>query len=152
MSIVMQRNFALSETVCPHIYARWGESSWKFVDERLQATMDVVRNEILCVPLIVNTYAYGGLFRERGVRCNICAEIQKYTTKNLTYQSAHLFGKGIDFSSTKMTADEMRAKIIEMQDKLPYKIRLEDKSIAPTWVHLDVLVDPTQKEKVYVFR
>ena len=51
-------------------------------------------------------------------------------------------GKAIDFDVKGMTADEVREWLIENEDLLPYKIRLEHKinktGKTITWVHMDV--------------
>lgn len=142
------KNIVTKELVCPHIYAKYGDKSIKFFRHELLETLDVVRNEIICAPLIINNKTY----TQRGLRCNICELCASKTKAGKLYMSAHSLAAGVDFSSPKYTANQMRDMIIKNQDKLPYKIRLESPLDAPTWVHMDVLCEADQKDKIYVFR
>ena len=79
--------------------------------------MDEIR-EILNVPLICNDWEEGGSRNNCGFRdlnCTIGAA-----------RSAHKEGMAADLISNRMTAEEMRTKILENQDALSYPIRLED--------------------------
>ena len=142
------KNITVKELVCPHVYAKYGEGSIKFLRKEALETLDVIRNDIVCAPLLINTKT----LTQRGLRCNICELCANKTKANKMYLTAHSFGAGFDISSPKYSADELRDLIIKNQDKLPYKIRLESSIDAPTWVHFDVLCEPDQKDKVYIFR
>jgi hypothetical protein len=52
-----------------------------------------------------------------------------------------------DLISTKMSAEEMRKKIIANKDKLSYPIRIEDDV---TWLHVDVR--NTKNDSIYLFK
>lgn len=142
------KNITVKELVCPHVYAKYGERSIKFLRKEALETLDVIRNVIVCAPLLINTKT----LTQRGLRCNICELCATKTKANKMYLTAHSFGAGFDISSPKYSADELRDLIIKNQDKLPYKIRIESPIDAPTWVHFDVLCEPDQKDKVYIFR
>ena len=143
------KNISTKELVCPHVWNRYGEKSIKFFRKEALETLDVIRNVIVCAPLIINN---GSTLTQRGLRCNICDLVAKKTKAGKLYLTAHWFGAGFDISSPKYTANQLRDLILKNQDKLPYKIRIESPIDAPTWVHFDVLCDPNQKEKVYIFR
>ena len=143
------KNISTKELVCPHVYSKYGEKSIKFFRKEALETLDVIRNVIVCAPLIINN---GKNLTQRGLRCNICELVANKTKAGKMYLTAHSFGAGFDISSPKYTANQIREMIIKNQDKLPYKIRIEHEKDAPTWVHFDVLCDPEQKEKVYIFR
>ena len=68
---------------------------------------------------------------------------------NLISIQGNCFGKALDLVSSKMTAEEMRKKIIANKNKLPYPIRLED---GVTWLHFDVMCMANQTDKVYLFK
>lgn len=143
------KNISTKELVCPHVYAKYGERSIKFMRKEILETIDIIRNVIICAPLIINN---GKTYTQRGLRCNICELCANKTKAGKMYLTAHSFGAGLDFSSPKYTADQLREMILANQDKLPYKIRMESGVDAPTWVHIDVLCEPEQKEKVYIFK
>ena len=133
--------FTVSELVCPHTFARFGERSWQFFDTNTLNTLLVLRREILRVPLIINN----GEHTQRGLRCNLCSIVKGQKKQ---YLSAHLMGKGFDVVSTEVTAQEMRDKIFENADKLPVPIRIED---GVSWLHFDTFDPSNGKNKVTFF-
>lgn len=142
------KNISTKELVCPHVWNKYGERSVKFLRKELLETMDVIRNVIVCAPIVINTKT----LTQRGLRCNICELCANKTKAGKMYLTAHSFGAALDFSSGKYNANQLRELILKNQDKLPHKIRMESPIDAPTWVHIDVLCEPDQKEKVYIFR
>lgn len=139
--------FKIQELVCPDVYRKFGEQAWMFIDERLIDTLDIVREKILCSPMIVNNWNAGGSYTQRGLRCNICQLVKSKTDISRLYLSAHNFGKAVDATVQGMTAEEARHLIIKNQILLPYPIRLED---GVSWLHLDVY--DSDKGKVYLFK
>lgn len=143
----MSTYFNIKELVCPDIYNNFGEQSWMFIDNKLIETLDIVREKILCRPMVINNWASGGGYTQRGLRCNICQLVKSKTDIGRIYMSAHNFGKAIDATVQGMTAEEARNLIIKNQVLLPYPIRLEDNV---SWLHLDVY--DMNKGKVYLFK
>lgn len=133
--------FDVSELVCSHTLARFGELSWQFFDTNTLHTLLVLRAEILRVPMTINA----GDSTQRGLRCNICGIVKGQKKQ---YLSAHLMGKGFDVVSNEMTAQEMRDKIFENADKLPVPIRIED---GVSWLHFDTFDPSNGKHKVTFF-
>lgn len=127
--------FKIQELVCPDVFKRFGENAWMFIDHRLIETLDIVREKILCKPIIVNNWSVGGSFTQRGLRCNMCQVVKSKSAENNLYLSAHTFGKAIDASIQGMTGEEARKLIIKNQILLPWPIRLEERV---SWLHLDV--------------
>lgn len=126
--------FKLKEVVCPHVLKKYSEAqAWSFLDPRALEVLYVLRFEILGVPLTINTS--DNRLTQRGLRCNCCDLVRTQTNKNNPYLSAHILGKGFDFDAKGMTAEEVRKKIIQLKEKLPYPIRLER---GVTWVHFDL--------------
>ncbi|MEG1574142.1 MAG: hypothetical protein RR293_07625 [Bacteroidales bacterium] len=124
--------FKIEELVCREVYNKFGEQAWMFVDNSLIETLEIIREKILCVPMIVNNWKSGGEFTERGLRCNLCKLV---STKTAPYMSAHILGKAMDFDAKGMTAEQARKLIKKNQILLPYPIRLEE---GVPWVHIDV--------------
>lgn len=133
--------FDVSELVCPHTFSRFGEKSWQFFDTATLATLLVLRSEILCVPMTINT----SQSTQRGFRCNLCSIVKGQKKQ---YLSAHLMGKGFDVVSNEMTAQEMRDKIFANADKLPVPIRIED---GVSWLHFDTFDPSNSKNKITFF-
>lgn len=133
--------FTVSELVCPHTFARFGEKSWQFFDTNTLNTLLVLRREILRVPLIINN----GEHTQRGLRCNLCSIVKGQKKQ---YLSAHIMGKGFDVVSSEMTAQEMRDKIFENAEKLPVPIRIED---GVSWLHFDTFDPSNGQNKVTFF-
>lgn len=140
----IKRYFALPELVGREVAAKYGEFAWSFLDSRL---LDVILwlREGLCVPLVCNTPA----LQQRGLRTNLSPLVQDKTKAGRLYLSAHCLGKGVDLSSGKMSAKDMRKWIRQNIDECPHAIRLEGDKSAPTWLHVDVL--NTTDNKLVIF-
>ena len=147
----LKKYFDIRELVSSKVYAFLGEHCWELFDTRLLETLLVLRENILKVPIVVNTWMSGGTLSQRGYRENICNIVAEKTKSNILYISAHTLGMAVDFSSPKMTAEEMRKLINENAIKLPHQIRLEDGKKAPTWVHIDVRTDDSKIKKITIF-
>ena len=130
----LKDKFLIKELVCQHTLAKHGEKSWQFLNTELLETLMVLRFEIFNVPMHINS---SSAF-QRGLRCNICPEIKKYTDKNQSFLSAHSTGSGVDVDFDGYSAEEARQHIKNNANKLPYPIRLE-KNV--TWVHIDIYND-----------
>ena len=141
----LSKYFKVKELVSNNVYQKYGESAWKFFDTEFLHTLLVLRRDILCVPLVCN----GGSSQQRGLRENTSPMVREKTESNKMYLSAHCLGKGCDLSSPKMTAEEMRKAIVLKASLLPYKVRIE-KDV--TWLHIDIMTAPDQKEKIYLFK
>lgn len=129
--------FNIKELVCPHVYDKHREYAWNFFDPRLLDTLFVIREKI-GKPIVVNNWAVGGDFSQRGLRCNICSIPKEKTALEKLYMSAHSQGMAVDFDVSGMRAEEVRKWIKDNQIFLPYPIRLEEDV---NWVHLDVRSD-----------
>ena len=138
----LSADFNVSELVCPHIYNKWKESSWQFLDTSFLETLLIIRRDILQLPMICNT----STLTQRGIRCNCC---QLVKDKTGPYISSHILGKAGDFTIIGLTSEEARQRIIANSHLLPHKIRLE--SNVP-WLHIDVLSQYGIHSKVYIFR
>lgn len=131
----LQKYFEIREFVCQHTFKAFGERSWQFLDDNLLETILIVRRDILQSGMTVNNYHKGGMYSQRGLRCNICQLVKDKTSKNQIYLSAHCNGAGIDFIPSGMIAEEARQRIKANASMLPYPVRLE-KNVS--WVHIDV--------------
>lgn len=128
--------FKLYELLPPSLYEN-EEEGWERFDERLLKTIDIIR-ELLGVPLIANSWKQGGTFTQRGLR--------EQNSKTGSPKSQHKLGRALDVVSSTMPAEEMRQKIAEHADELPYNIRIE---AGVSWLHVDVKEGNPQK--IYFF-
>lgn len=126
--------FDIRELVCRHVYSKFGEKAWDFIDKDLLAVLLAIRKGI-GKPITVNTWHMGGNLSQRGLRCNTCDLVLKNSKMNKLYLSAHIQGKAVDFDIRGMTANEVRRWISDNKDLIPCQIRLEN---GTSWVHLDV--------------
>ena len=88
------------------------------------------------------------LLFHRKTTTNLCDIVKEKTEDDIVYLSAHHLGIGGDLSSPEMTAEEMRQKIEEKQDLLPYPIRIE-KDV--NWLHIDCYDDIDDNNKITYF-
>ncbi len=138
--------FDIRELVSREVYNKEGENAWRFFDPRLLEVMLFIRED-LGKPISVNGWFFGKSFSQRGLRENTGSVVRKKTQDGKLYLSAHVFGQALDFDVKGMSAAEVRNKLVDMADRLPYSIRLEANV---NWVHLDVAVKEGQG-KVYIF-
>lgn len=148
MSKTIKDYFSAHELVPKDVYDKYGEGSWKFIDQSIIDCIMVVR-EGLGKPMTINNWFWGKQFSQRGLRPNTSPMVKG---KSGLYLSGHCFGKAVDFDVEGMTAVEVRAWIVANADKFPYKIRLERnmKGKPINWVHMDTMSDEGAP-KVYQF-
>lgn len=131
----LKQYFDIRELVCPHTFQRFGESSWQFFDYQFLENILILRRDVLQIPLVCNDWHKGGSFSQRGFRCNICQLVKDATANNRIYLTSHANGAGVDFVSSRMTAQEMRDKIKAEQDRFTVPFRVENKV---SWLHFDI--------------
>lgn len=135
--------FDLPELVCEHVYEKYGNFAWNFLDPRLIVTINTIRDRI-GKAIFVNDWQIHGNLSQRGLRCPEC-EIVKGKTE--LYMSAHCLGKGVDFECQGLVAQEVREWLKLHQNWWPYMMRLE-KDVS--WIHLD-LYENDKGLKIYEF-
>lgn len=130
--------FKIYELVDEQVYNKYGEFAWNFFRSELLETLLFIR-QYFDKPIIINNWKKGGKFSQRGYRSNLSYMVKD--KKNL-YCSAHCLGAGVDFDIKDYSALEVREILLQIQDKLPHPIRLED---GVNWVHLDVYNNTDKK-------
>lgn len=139
--------FKAKDLVCPDVYKKWGERAWMFLDPRLIDNLLYIRQG-LAKPVIANTWGDGGIYTQRGLRCNCCSLVANKTKAGTLYMSAHMQGMAVDFDVKGMKAEEVRTWIKQHAATLPHPCRLEN---GTSWVHMDVRVDTSNPEKLQAF-
>lgn len=166
--------FELYELVCPHVFYRFGELAWQFLDPRQLKMMDWTRKKL--GPVYVNNWHEpeninsdyikyikersiaglpiieedvpkppSGLLDERGLRCNLCDLVKTKTKSGTVYVSPHILGMADDFVVQGRLAEETRQFLLKNRNNIPFPIRLE-KNVS--WVHMDC---EETGEKVHLF-
>lgn len=142
--------FDIEELVCDHILARWTdnpERCWDFLDTGFLAVLLILRRDIIQKPMYCNNHKRGQ--HQRGIRCNMCEMVKE---KDYPYMSAHVLGKGADFSVEGITNvrgyDYLRKKIRLATGFFPVPIRME---AGVSWLHIDVMPTP-DGQSIYEFR
>ena len=147
--------FRIEEIVSPQCFSKYKKHGDYFFlsrfDPRLLETMLVIRTT-LKRSITVNDWIWGGRFDERGLRDTSTPMVKNRAIKSDPWLSAHVLGKAFDFDVKGMTAKEVREWLVNNQEILPHRIRLENlmKGNPISWVHLDVCDDP-KNPKVYLF-
>ena len=141
--MLISKYFTIEELVDKETFSLLGNQAAKLIDERLIKTIDRIR-EILDVPLICNNWHWGGSRDQCGFR----TKKSKVGSEN----SYHKLGLAVDLISTKMNAKEMREKILQNENMLPYPIRIEkwDDSGEINWLHVDL--GNNSCNKIYFFK
>ena len=142
----LKKNFDIRELVCPHCYDRFGDNSWQFLSTELLSTLYVLRYIIFNLPITINTWKDGGVFSQRGLRCNIC-DIP--SSKKNIYLSAHCLGNAIDFDVKGYSAEQARNIIKNNISKFNYPIRME---LDTNWVHVDCYQPYNSQESLVEFK
>lgn len=137
----LSKYFQVKELVCPHIYKKFGEKSWQFLQTNYLHALLILRTDILNAPMTCNT----STMTQRGMRCNMCELVK---SKKDAYISSHILGKAGDFDVKGMSAEQARQKILANAKKLPCKCRIE---ADVNWLHFDTMYHD-KTEKVYVFK
>lgn len=125
MTQTLTKNFKLQEFVSQSIWEKWGEKAIWFIDKRIVLSAQALRDN-LGVPLTINSWSYGGDRQESGLRVEGMTNWRPF--------SQHSFGRAIDIVSSRMTADEMRAHIIQNREKYPFITAIE---LNVSWLHID---------------
>lgn len=147
MNNLIRAYFKAQDFFCPDVYRRFGDKAWGFLDPRMLDNLAYIRTG-LAKPITANTWAQGGAYSQRGLRCNCCSLVANKTKAGALYVSAHMQGMAVDFDVKGMKAEEVRAWIKQHAATLPHPCRLEN---GTSWVHMDVRVDTSNPEKLQTF-
>lgn len=145
----IKKYFDIEELVCDHMLERWKddpERCWDFLDTNFLAVLLILRRDIIQRPMYCNNHKRGQ--HQRGIRCNMCEMVKE---KTQPYLSAHVLGKGADFSIEGIAGvramDYQRKKIHLAIGYYPVPIRME---AGVSWLHIDVMPTPNG-QKIYEF-
>lgn len=123
-------HFDLREFVPKATHDRWGDKSLRFIDPRLFAIAQALRDEY--GPLEINDWHLGGGHQLRGYRPPDCTTGGK--------ESAHKRGMAIDVQFDEETPAQVYAAILANKSKWTAMgvTTMEDVNDTPTWLHIAV--------------
>lgn len=142
----IKQYFDIEELVCNHVLERWGEDAWQFLDTIFLANLLRLRRDVIQRPMYCNNHKKG--VYQRGLRCNLCELVKE---KDRPYLSAHVLGKGADFSIEGVVdardMEYMRKRVRLLPGAFISPIRMEKNT---SWLHFDVMPNP-YGQKIYEF-
>lgn len=141
----VKKYFALRELVCRHVFDKYGETAWQFLQYDYLYLLLILREDILKKPMVVNNWGLGGSYSQRGLRCNICQIPSDKTKAGKPYMSAHCMGCAVDCTVSGMTAEEARQLIKANLDKIPFNLRMEE---GVSWLHVDTYDNGTETKLI----
>lgn len=127
----MSKHFEIHQLVPANVFARFAERSWWFIDPKLVAVLDALRDD-LGVPVVINDWYTGGRFQNSGFRA-------PNTTVGAA-MSQHRFGRAADVKALAMKPDAvLRALNLNKEKYLALGLTtIENLEHTPTWLHIDV--------------
>jgi len=132
--------FKIQELVDKQTYEKYGEGAWMHFNPVALKTIDGIR-EYFGKPIIVNNWNTGGSMDSRGFRSPIDNTGSKW--------GFHYKGNAFEFTIQGMTADDVRAVIIQHQNEEPF-CEITAMEINITWIHIDFR--NINNEKIYLFK
>jgi hypothetical protein len=126
----VSEHFILEEFINPDTFKREKDNGLSLIDKKLFDIAEFIRVD-LGVPITINDWHTGGQYHESGLR-------DKNSTTGAKL-SQHKLGKAIDVKAKGYGGAEWYDYVKKNAKKL-YDLgvrRIEDKSIATTWLHID---------------
>jgi hypothetical protein len=119
-------HFIVQEFVPPDVYARFGDGSSIFIDDRLIAFAEKLRR-VLDKPIVINNWHNKGAYSNSGLRSFSCPEGALF--------SDHKFGKAIDIKVANMSGPEVADFLEKHWADYNFLITSIEKG-TPSWTHV----------------
>lgn len=141
------RYFDIKELVSPKVYEKFGEFAWRFFDENILMELDYIRKE-WGSSININDWAWGGIFKESGLRSNVDSIVVQ---KTYPYLSGHVLGKGFDMRPKNGQHTEFYNFLWNLLQtgRLKRFKRMENIKYTPGWAHIDALRTDSGKPEIF---
>jgi len=120
------KSFKIHEFVPKHIYEKFGEKAWRFIDAGLIHTFDTIKKRFPKGSITINNYFWGGKREWSGLR----TPVSPYYSET----SIHTFGGAGDAVFSAYDTEEIRQDIINNPELYPYVKGIE---MGISWLHVD---------------
>jgi len=121
------KSFKIHEFVPKHIFDKFGEKAWRFINPKLIKTFDTIKERFPNGSVTINNYYWGGNRHWSGLRTP--------TSPHYSETSIHSLGGAGDAVFSDYTAEEVRQDIIDNPEVYPYVKGIE---MEISWLHVDV--------------
>jgi len=118
--------FKVHEFVPEHMYKRYGEKAWRFIQPGLIRIYDTLKERFPNGTITINNYAYGGNRYWSGLRT---PESPYYSETSI-----HSFGGGGDSKFSAYAEEDVRQDIIDNPEIYPDVKGIE---MGISWLHVD---------------
>jgi len=134
---MVSKYFEIYELVPEHIYNKFGDKAWWFIDPKLIKTLDKLKEIFNKGTIVINDYHWNGKRNWSGLRVAGCPYYSE--------TSQHSFGRATDCIFSAYSAEEVRDFIIFNPNKFPEVKGIE---LDVSWLHIDV----RNSDKVILFK
>ena len=142
----IESNFFVYEFVAPEIWAKWGLSAIRYIQESIIRASQLLRDKT-GLPITICNYKQGGTYKDSGTRilesyermCGINEGLERY----LATYSMHIFCGAGDLKIGDLTSHEMADVVFENEKELMEigirRIENPDKTKGKNrdWLHMD---------------
>lgn len=125
--MMRSKHFMIQELVPKHVFAKRGTKAWKYIDERLIASIDTLKEHFSTGSMTINNWYWNGDRHWSGLRTPDSPDYNE--------TSMHSMGKAVDCIFSDYTAEEVRLYILSNKGFFPYIKGMED---TVSWLHIDV--------------
>jgi len=119
--------FKIYELVPEHIYKKFGEKAWMFIDPRLIEMIDLLKEDFPKGTITINNYFWKGKRNWSGLRVAGCPYYSE--------TSQHSFGRAVDCIFSTYDVEDVRKHIMDNLDRYKYIKGIE---LDVSWLHIDV--------------
>ena len=119
--------FAIHELVPKDVYEKYGETSWKLMDDRILITIDKLRYRY--GKMTINNYYWGGDRQWSGLRTP--------DSPYYSFTSQHSYGRAVDIIFKEVSTEEVRNDLLNNPNEDTFKL-ITAVELDVSWLHIDV--------------
>lgn len=135
--------FKIQEYVPKEVYDVHGEGAWTFIDIKLVASVDAIKERFPNGTMTINNWSWGGNRNWSGLRTPSALEYYSKTSQHSLHPVDLVF-RAIDAVFSGYDVEEIRQYIIDHPEEFPYIKGIE---MGVSWLHIDV----RERDEVLLF-